>query len=59
VTVLIKGPEGGAKEGEEEEDQDNLGATGGGGLDGDCGALKGGEGGGLLLHLGLGVLQLD
>ena len=59
MTVLIEGPEGGAKEGEEEEDQDNLGATGGGGLDGDCGALKGGEGGGLLLHLGLGVLQLD
>ena len=58
VTVLIEGPEGGAHEGEEEEDQDYLGATGGGGGNRDGGALKGGEGRGLLLHLGLGVLQL-
>ena len=59
VTVFIEGPEGGTKEGEKEENKDYLGATGGGGGDRDCGALESGESGGLLLHLGLGILQLD
>ena len=58
MTIFIEGPEGGAHEGEEEEDQDYLGATGGRGGNGDGGALKGGKGGGLLLHAGLGVLEL-
>ena len=59
MTVLIEGPEGGAKKGEEEPDKDNSGFAGSGGTDWYCGTLEGGEGGGLLLHLGLGVLQLD
>ena len=54
----MESPEGGAKEGEEEEDEDNLTLAGSGGTKGDGGTLEGGEGRGLLLHLGLGVLQL-
>ena len=58
LAILVEGVEGGADEGEEEEDEDNFALAGCRRTDGDSGTLQGGEGGGLLLHLGLGILQL-
>lgn len=59
MAILVEYPNGGAEEGKEEEYEDDLTLAGGRRTDGDCGTLKGGKGGSLLLHLGLGVLQLS
>ena len=49
---------GGGEEGEEEEDETHLGALGACFEDGNRGTLKSREGGGLLLYLHLGLMEL-
>ena len=58
VAFAVDGIYGGEEEGEEEEDEADLGSGGTGLLDGYGSGLQEGEGRGILLHLGLGQLEL-
>ena len=57
LVLFVENPDGGAEEDKEDKEKDTLAPGRASFLHGDCGALQGGESGGVFLNLGFGKAE--